>query len=227
MTGIPTGTGEQNKPGNKASEDELRLVAALRAGDEASFVSLVTAYHTSLVRLAAIYVHDGALAEEVAQETWLAVLKGLEQFEGRSSLKTWIWHILLNRARTRGKREGRTVTFSSIRDSEAGGDSTIDPDLFLPPDHPRWPGHWKRFPASWSEIPEDRILSVETSGVIKSAIDALPRNQREVIVMCDVQGWATAEVCNILGITETNQRVLLHRARSRVRRALEAYWRED
>src|SRR6188472_1146574 len=162
MASVPPGVREPHQPNDQASDD-LRLVGALRAGEEAAFVALVNQYHTALVRLACIYVHDSALAEEVAQETWLAVLQGLERFEGRSSLKTWIWHILINRARTRGKRESRTIPFSAIWDSESDtGEPALEPERFLPPDHPRWPGHWRQFPDNWSEIPEDRILSDET-----------------------------------------------------------------
>lgn len=207
-----------------ASDDDLRLVAALRAGDEAAFVGLVERYHASLVRLATVYVGDRAVAEEVAQETWMGVLRGLERFEGRAALKTWIFRILTNRAKTRGQREGRTVSFSALGGGPEADEPAVDPDRFLPPDHPQWPGHWAAPLQSWGQSPEERLLSGETAEVIRAAIEQLPPAQREVITLRDVDGWASTEVCELLTITETNQRVLLHRARSKVRQALERYF---
>jgi RNA polymerase sigma-70 factor (ECF subfamily) len=203
-------------------------VRALRAGEEPAFVALVEQYHPTMVRLASLYVRDRAVAEEVAQETWLALLRGLDRFEQRSSLKTWLFRILVNRARTRGKREGRSIPFSALRhDSPTQDDEpAAEAERFLPAGH-RWAGHWRQFPDSWETVPEERILSEETQQVIRQAIDALPPNQREVINLRDVEGWAPAEVCNVLRITETNQRVLLHRARSRVRSALEKHLKSE
>jgi RNA polymerase sigma-70 factor, ECF subfamily len=208
-----------------ASEEDAQLLKALRAGDEAAFASLVNAHHAGLVRLAMVYVPSRAIAEEVAQETWLAVLQGLDRFEGRSSLKTWIFRILTNRAMTRGQREHRTVPFSSLFDaSTAPPEPSVDPSRFAKLGD-RWSGHWVDPPRPW-EVPEERLLGRETLSLIGEAIDALPASQREVIILRDIESWTSQEVCNSLGITETNQRVLLHRARTKVRRRLEQYFDE-
>jgi RNA polymerase sigma-70 factor (ECF subfamily) len=204
--------------------EEAQLVEALRAGDERAFEQLIRMYQSALVRVAQIYVSSRAVAEEVVQETWLAVLNGIDRFEGRSSLKTWIFRILANRAKTRAEREGRTVPFSALSNPEGVPESAVDADRFLDPEHPRWPGHWATPPADW---PEDRLLGQETQQVIDKAIEALPAAQRAVITLRDVQGWSSEDVCNALELSETNQRVLLHRARSKVRRALEEYLAED
>jgi RNA polymerase sigma-70 factor, ECF subfamily len=213
--------------GEPVAEDAA-LVEALRRGDEAAFAGVVDRYHGQMVRLAAMYVPSRDLAEEVAQQAWLGVLKGLDRFEGRSSLRTWLFRILVYTAKSRGYRERRTIPFSSLGDpgSEAF-EPTVDPDRFLPPDDPRWPRHWATEPASWEGVPEDRLLSAEVRGIVEDAIAGLSPNQREVITMRDVLGWSSEEVCNALDITETNQRVLLHRARSKVRRALERYFEEE
>lgn len=208
-----------------ASADDLHLVEALRYGDESAFASLLNQYHASLVRLALIYVSSRAVAEEVTQETWLAVLQGLDRFEGRSSLKTWIFRILTNRAKTRGQREARTVPFSDLGDEELEPDEpAVDPKRFRPADDPQWPGHWVTHPQSWDNIPEHQFLSQETKAYILSAISTLPPSQREVITLRDLDGWSSTEVCHVLGLSEANQRVLLHRARSKVRQALETYF---
>jgi len=203
--------------------DDLAVVAALQAGDEAAFLSLVEAHHAAFVRLARTYVPSPAVAEEVAQETWVAVLEGLDRFEGRSSLRTWIFRILINRAISRGHRERRTVPFSSLFDAATDPDEpAVDPARFG--DRPGgWPGGWTHFPRPWDEVPETLIESKETLAMVREAIDQLPPSQREVITMRDVDGMTAREVCNVLGLTETNQRVLLHRARSKVRGALERY----
>jgi RNA polymerase sigma-70 factor (ECF subfamily) len=193
----------------------------LCAGDERAFALLIDRYHASLVRLARLYVHDRADAEDVAQETWLAVLGGIQRFERRSSLKTWIFRILLNRARTRAQRQGRTVSIDALEEDEAW--AAVEPGRFNGPDHPRWPGHWASPPVSWSPAPEQRLLANETLAHIRDAIDRLPSMQAQVLTLRDVQGWSSAEVCDALAISEINQRVLLHRARSRVRQALEQY----
>jgi RNA polymerase sigma-70 factor, ECF subfamily len=199
---------------------ETDLVAALRAGDETAFAELVREYHASLLRVARIYVSSRAVAEEVVQETWLGVLSGLDRFEERSSLKTWIFRILTNIAKTRAQREGRTLPLSALQDPGRVPEPSVDPDRFLDSEHARWPGHWALKPQAW---PEERLLAAETRERIGTAIEALPATQRAVITLRDVQGWDTEEVCNALGITETNQRVLLHRARSKVRAALDDY----
>lgn len=209
-------------PVSAVTPDEAQLLSALRSGDEAAFEQLVESYHAAMVRLAAIYVPNPRVAEEVAQETWIAVLKGLDRFEGRSSLKTWIFSILVNRARTIGVREGRYVPADMLEEADPG-EAALSPDRFLPADHPQWPHHWASAPQPWDSIPEARLGSDETRQVIETAIAALPGSQREVITLRDVDGLSSGEVCNILQISETNQRVLLHRARSRVRAALERY----
>lgn len=202
---------------------DVALVAALRRGDEGAFVTLVERYHAALVRLARAYVSDEATAEEVAQETWLAVLRGIDRFEGRSSLKTWLFRILVNRAKTRGVRERRTVPFSSLDGGGEEDDPGVDADRFRGPED-RWPGHWLAPPAAWRAGPEEVALSAETRRVIERAIEDLSPLQRQVITLRDIEGWSAEEVCNTLGISETNGRVLLHRARTRVRAALERYF---
>jgi RNA polymerase sigma-70 factor (ECF subfamily) len=175
-----------------------------------------------------MYVSDPAVAEEVVQETWLGVLRGLDTFEARSSLKTWIFRILMNKAKTRAIREGRVIPFSALEDPATDADGpSVDPDRFLPADHPQFPGHWKSAPDEWSQSPEQMCLSGETRAYIDAAIRQLKPSQREVITLRDIQGLRAPEVCEILGITEANQRVLLHRARSKVRRALEDFWARE
>jgi RNA polymerase sigma-70 factor (ECF subfamily) len=204
------------------STEELRLVDGLRAGEEAAFAALVDRYGPAMLRLATTFVGSRAVAEEVVQETWVAVLQGVERFEGRASLKTWLFRILTNRAKTRGEREGRTVPFSSLAEAGEGGEPSVEPDRFFGPDQ-RWTGHWTEYPHRWHDIPEERLLSSETREVIAAAIDLLPPTQRAVIRLRDVEGFASEEVCNVLQLSETNQRVLLHRARTKVRAALEDY----
>jgi RNA polymerase sigma-70 factor (ECF subfamily) len=205
-----------------APREDLELVDALRGGDEDAFMRLVERLQPQMLRIARMYVSTAAVAEEVVQEAWVGVIKGLDGFEGRSSLRTWILRILVNTAKTRGQREARSVPFSSLWSPEAGAQPAVDPDRFLPRGD-EWAGHWAETPASWDEVPEDRLLSHETLSRVGQAIEALPPNQREVIRMRDVLGWSSAEVCNALDVSETNQRVLLHRARAKVRRALESY----
>jgi RNA polymerase sigma-70 factor (ECF subfamily) len=199
---------------------EAELLDALRAGDEEAFAALVREYHPSLVRVARMYVSSQAAAEEVAGETWLAVVKGLPRFEGRSSLRTWIFRILTNIAKTRAKRDGRTLPFSALQDPARVPEPAVDADRFLDPEHPRWPGHWAARPEPW---PEDALLAAETRERLAEAIEALPATQRAVISLRDIEGWTSEEVRNALDLSETNQRVLLHRARSKVRAALESY----
>ena len=199
---------------------EAELLERLRAGDENAFAALVREYHPSLVRVARMYVATQAAAEEVAQETWLGVLNGLDRFEGRSSLKTWIFRILSNIAKTRAVRDGRTLPFSALHDPGRVPEAAVDADRFLDPEHPRWPGHWAVKPAPW---PEDALLTAETRERLAEAIEALPATQRAVLSLRDIEGWSSDEVRNALDLSETNQRVLLHRARSKVRAALESY----
>jgi RNA polymerase sigma-70 factor, ECF subfamily len=197
--------------------DERALVEALRRGDEAAFEELVRMYHASLLRVARLYVSSPSVAEEVVQETWVGVLNGIGRFEGRSSLKTWIFRILTNTAKTRGIREGRSVPFSSLQDEEG---PTVDPERFFPPDHSVAPGAWATPPVP---LPEQVLLADETRQIVDTAIEALPSVQRAVITLNDVEGWSAGEIRNALELSETNRRVLLHRARAKVRRALEEY----
>ena len=201
--------------------EEGQLVARLRAGDEEAFEMLVRRYHTSMMAVARSYVKTRALAEEVVQDAWVGVLKGIDRFEGRSSLKTWVMRIVVNNATTRGVREARSLPFSSLG-PEGEDEPAVDPDRFRGRDG-GFPGHWAGYPANWGELPEDRLLSRETLGVVKSAIEELPPAQRTVITLRDMEGWDPDEVTAALDISDGNQRVLLHRARSRVRSALEAH----
>ena len=198
---------------------EQGLVEALRRGDEAAFASLVAELTPSMLRVARLYVASRAVAEEVVQEAWVGVLRGIDRFEARSSLKTWIFRILTNTAKTRGAREGRSVPFSSLGGDEPDGPA-VDPDRFLGADS-RFPGHWAAPPRPWEG--GERLVARETLELIELEIAKLPPMQAVVITMRDVEGFDSDEVCNALDISETNQRVLLHRARSKVRRALEEY----
>ena len=209
------------------SEDERALLVALRRGDEAAFVTLVDRYGASLLRLARTFVRDRAVAEEVVQETWLGVLNGIDRFEGRASLKTWIFQILSNRARTRAVRERRSAPFSALAPDgeDSDNEAAVDAERFRGEGH-RWVGHWAAAPSDWSHLPEERLLSRETLAQVRAAIEELPPRQADVIVLRDVEGWDPDEVCAALGITDGNQRILLHRARSKVRAALECYFAE-
>jgi RNA polymerase sigma-70 factor (ECF subfamily) len=207
--------------GSATSVDDLELLARLRRGDEAAFTLLVERLHGSMLRVAMVHVGNRAVAEEVAQDAWVGVLAQLDRFEGRSSLRTWVLRIVANRARTRAVRERRTLPFSSLDGLEEPGPA-VEPERFLPAGH-RWAGHWASPPRSWSDLPEERLLSAETRAEVERAVELLPPAQRAVITLRDVEGMAAAETCQLLGLTEGNQRVLLHRARSGVRRALERY----
>jgi RNA polymerase sigma-70 factor (ECF subfamily) len=211
----------------RASQEDLRLVARLRAGDPDAFMLLVERHQPAMLRIARMYVSSRAIAEEVVQDAWLGVLRGLGGFQGRSSLRTWIFRILVNTAKTRGLRESRSVPFSSVWSPDADAESTVPLDRFLADDHDRLSRHWASEPASWESVPEDRLLSKEALATVAAVIDTLPPNQREVIRLRDVLGWTSEEVRNALDLTETNQRVLLHRARAKVRRELERYLAEE
>jgi RNA polymerase sigma-70 factor (ECF subfamily) len=203
-------------PARRSGDDEA-LLRALRDGDERVYSDLVESWSGMMLRLALAHVENRAIAEEVVQEAWLAVLRSLARFERRSTLRTWVLGIVVNLARSRARTERRSVALSS----EPAG-PVVNPACFLPPDHPRWPHHWATEPAPW-RTPEQELLAAETRKVILDAIETLPAAQREVVVLRDIEGMAGADVCNILGLTDTHQRVLLHRARSRVRNALERY----
>jgi len=189
-------------------EPDAELLGRLRAGDEQTFVALVERYNGSMLRLAASFVPSRAVAEEVVQDTWLAVLRGLPAFEGRASLRTWMFTILVNRARTTGSREQRTIPVA-----DAG--PVVDASRFGPD------GAWSAPPEHWIEEAEDRIEAEKLGGLLKAAIDGLPGRQREVVLLRDVEGMSSAEVCDVLSISEANQRVLLHRGRGKLRQVLE------
>ena len=191
------------------------LVRRLLAGDESLFEALVDRYHASLVRLARAFVSSQAVAEEVAQETWMAVLKGLPRFEGRASLKNWLFRILSNRAKTRGVREGRTIPFTAMGSGDAG--DAVDADRFGEN------GSWFNVPRPWLTQPDRRLLDAEVRRLVEEAIEELPDKQRAVITMRDIEGFSSKDVQDYLDVSETYQRVLLHRARTKVRAALEPY----
>jgi RNA polymerase sigma-70 factor (ECF subfamily) len=214
-------------PEDVTADVDAMLLERLRAGDEAAFMTLVDKYGPLMLRIALTHVRTRAVAEEVVQEAWLGVLKGLDRFEGRSSLKTWILRIVANIARTRGEREARSIPMSSLggRGDDSGDDEpAVDPERFLGADHPMYPGGWSVPPHSWAQMPEERLLAAETLEQVKAAIAKLPPRQQEVIVLRDVEGWEPEEVSQALELTPGNQRVLLHRARSKVRADLERYF---
>jgi RNA polymerase sigma-70 factor (ECF subfamily) len=189
-------------------EPDAEMLGRLRAGDEQAFVALVERYNGSMLRLASSFVPSRAVAEEVVQETWLALLRGLVAFEGRSSLKTWLFSILVNRARSAGVRESRTVPVA-----DAG--PVVDASRFGPS------GAWSVPPEHWIEEAESRVDAAKLAGLLRPAIDGLPARQREVVLLRDVEGLTSAEVCTVLSISEANQRVLLHRGRGKLRQVLE------
>lgn len=206
-------------------DDEAGLLIRLRDGDEEAFASLVDQHSPALLRLAALYVSTRATAEDVVQETWVGVIGGLDRFEGRSSIKTWIYRILMNIARTRGASEARVVPFSSAPSVlEEDDRPAFDPERFRPATDAEWPRHWASFPPAWETQPEGRLLAGETLELVKRSAAELPAAQREVTTLRDIEGLSAAETCAVLGISDANQRVLLHRGRSRLREALERYF---
>ncbi len=205
-----------------SSSQDIDLVRRLRAGEEAAFVELVERHHASLVRFAMTFVRTEAAAEEVAQDTWMGVLSGLSAFEERSSVKTWLFRILANQAKTRGVRDARSTPFSALGELEDGSEPAVAPARF------NQGGMWAQPPNRWSDdTPERLALRGEAMELVERTIDALPPQQRAVMLLRDVEGESAEDVCNTLGITETNQRVLLHRARMRVRQVLEQYLAEE
>jgi RNA polymerase sigma-70 factor (ECF subfamily) len=210
--------GEGPATPDAATADDALLIAALRVGDEAAFGELVDRYYGVMQRVARQYVATKEAAEDVVQETFLGVIQGIDRFEGRSSLKTWIFRILVNRARTRGEREGRTRPFSALVLGLDVDEPAIDPDRFR--SEGRWAGYWAAPPPA-TELPEANVLAAELGSELRTVIDALPPAQRTVLELRDVQGLSSAEVCELLELTEANQRVLLHRARSKARATLE------
>jgi RNA polymerase sigma-70 factor, ECF subfamily len=206
-----------------AHQDEEGLVAALCRGEADAFAALVDRHSPAMIRVALAYVPSRAAAEEAVQETWIAVMRGIDGFEGRSSLKTWIFRILTNLAMRSGARERRSTPFSALAAAEDTGEPAVDPDRFLPADHEWFPGHWAIAPTRWP-LPEEGLLAGELREVIAAAIADLPVSQRTVIALHDIEGWSSDDVCLALEISAGNQRVLLHRARSRVRTAIESYY---
>jgi RNA polymerase sigma-70 factor (ECF subfamily) len=200
---------------SRTRDDDDELLGRLRAGDEDAFMEIVMRYSPLMRRIALGYVRSPAVADEVVQEAWLGVLTGLGRFEGRASLKTWILRIVINQARTRAAREARSLPFSALAREEEDDGPAVDPSRFGPD------GGWKSLPDDWRTLPEERLLAAETLAVVHKAADALPPRQREVFLLRDVEGWEPAEVAAALELSAGNERVLLHRARAKVRAALE------
>jgi RNA polymerase sigma-70 factor (ECF subfamily) len=204
---------------------ELERIELLRGGDEVAFGELVDRHHATLVRLALQYVASASVAEEVAQETWIAFVQSLDRFEGRSSVKTWLFRTMINCARNRRRKEVHSVPFSALFDPEESVEPAVDPSQFRT--EGPWAGHWAVAPRSFGEDGERELLRGELRTQLQAAVDALPAAQREVIALRDIEGFSAAEVCDVLGVTEANQRVLLHRARARVRAEIEAYLQRE
>jgi RNA polymerase sigma-70 factor, ECF subfamily len=202
-------------------DDESALIAALRARDEAVFAQLVDRHTPALLGVARGYVSSHAIAEEVVQDTWIALVKGISHFEGRSSLRTWLFAVMINIAKARGIRERRDAD----AEAQAFSGGTVDPSRFRPASDPRWPGHWKEHeePAAFPDTPEGSALSHELVAVARRELDKLPERQRMVVTLRDMLGFDSSEVCELLGISVANQRVLLHRGRAAVRQVLEDY----
>ena len=226
MTREPTGIESAGADSPTVAPDDGLLVRRLRAGEPAAFAEIVEAWSGTMVRIARSFVSTEASAEEVVQETWLAVVRGIDRFEGRSSLRTWVFRILSNLAKTRGVREARTVPWSSVM-SEGDG-PTVDPGRFEGPDHPLG-GHWTQAgsPGAWEPSPVSSVLAGESRQLLATALLLLPDRQRTVVSLRDIHGLSAEEVCATLGISAANQRVLLHRARARLRAALEGYYYLD
>jgi len=205
---------------DRTAAEETELLARLRAGDERAFETLVARHYPTMLAVARHYVKTQAVAEEVVQEAWLGVLNGIDRFEGRSSLRTWILRILVNIAKTRGAREARSVPFASL--APEGDERAVEPGRFRSADDP-FPGHWRAYPGNWQRLPDEALADREALDVVLSTIHQLPAAQRIVITMRDIQGCESEEICQALDVSEGNQRVLLHRARSKVRSALERH----
>jgi RNA polymerase sigma-70 factor (ECF subfamily) len=216
LTGSTSG-GNTLSPGSLAalSSQERALLEQLRAGNERTFLQLVERNHRAMVRVALAYVPSEAIAEEVVQEAWVGIFQGLDKFEGRCPLRAWMFRILANTAKMRGAREARAVPFSALESENSDG--LPSPESFRPPDDPRWPGHWAQPLEPWAD---ERLADAEAVRRVRAEIDRLPPHQRQVIILRDIEDWDSAEVCEVLGISEANQRVLLHRARTKVRKAL-------
>ena len=203
-------------------QGEVALLARLRQGDEGAFDELVRKHHGALIRMAMGHVADREVAEEVVQDTWMAVIEGLDRFEGRSSLRTWIFGIMIHKAKDRGVREKRHTTFSSFESFDEESEEAIDPSRFH--QSGEWAGHWAFPPQPWDDqTPEKLLASRQAVNAMHQAIEALPQTLKDVLILRDVEGVEAKEACEILKITETNLYVRLHRARERVRQAVETY----
>lgn len=207
-------------PRTVESADELEIVAALRRGDEETFHQLFRSNYPMMKRVARGYVDSDAVAEEIVQETWVAILTGIERFKGQSTLFTWMFSILVNQARTHNARERRALPFCSI-EAEQTDEPAVDADRFQTDDD-AWPGHWATPPRPWQK-PDRRLLSLEAREHLKLALQQLPERQRLIVGLRDVEGFTAEEVCEQLQLSQENQRVLLHRGRSRLRAALEEF----
>ena len=217
-------TDRKSQPSQSAAvvKEDVALLGRLRLGDEMAFDELVTRHHGALIRMAMGYVADREVAEEVVQDTWIAVIEGFARFEGRSSLRTWIFGIMIHKAKDRGVREKRHTTFSSFESIDDDCDETIDPSRFH--QSGEWAGHWAFPPQPWDDqTPEKLLASQQAVDVMNRVIMALPRTLQDVLILRDVEGVDSKEICEILKITETNLYVRLHRARERVRQAVEIY----
>lgn len=204
----------------RALPEDAVIVARLRSRDEAMFAALVDAWSPGMVRAARAFVGDEHAAQDVVQETWLGVIRGIAAFQARSSLRTWIYRILVNRAKTRGVRDARTVPVDLMPTGE-DHQPTVDPGRFRGADDP-YPGHWRSFPPAWPH-PETQVIAAETRRHLAAALSGLPARQRTVVTLRDVNGYTSNEVCDLLEISAANQRVLLHRGRAAMRAALEDY----
>ena len=214
-------TASQAKDTAPAKEEE-QLIARLRRGDERAFDELVNKHHGALVRMAMGHVADREIAEEVVQDTWMAVIESLDRFEGRSTLRTWIFGILIHKAKDRGVREKRHTTFSAFESYDDDNDEAVDPSRFQ--QSGEWAGHWAFPPQPWDDqTPEKLLASQQAVRAMQQAIGSLPSTLKEVLILRDVEGVEAKEVCEMLKITETNLYVRLHRARERVRQAVESY----
>lgn len=208
------------EPGALVDDADAELLQRLQAGDEAAFAELVDRWSAPMLRVALSHTRMRALAEEAVQETWLAVLQGLDRFEGRASLKTWVFRILLYTCRAKSERERRVPPLSDLLGT---GEQAVPEERFLAVGHPHWPGHWSTPPRACAPVPDAAALDAELGRHIMAAVAALPARHRDVLVLRDVEGWSSEEVCLVLGLTPANQRLLLHRARSAVRARLEPY----
>ena len=213
----------ERSKGRQADDDDAALLARLRDGEEAAFNELVDRYYALTLHVARSYVRSPSVAEEVVQDAWIGVIEGLHRFEGRSSLKNWIVRIAVNKARTRGAREARSVPFSALVTDDDDG---IDPSRFRGPGD-AFPGHWTSYPRTWRSLPDEATAMHETLSVVQEAIEALPEMQRLVLTLRDIDGWGSAEIATALGLTDANERVLLHRARTKVRAVLEKHLADE